>query len=74
MHPDVVSPKIRERKKKRAAKVALKKKGDWKRSIIPFFVQLVNKPILIFGTRVAATAVRRQLIIALTAWKETRAG
>ena len=58
MHPDVVRPKIREREKKKAAKDQPEKKtGDEKRSIIPFFVQLVNKPILVFGTRVEAAAL-----------------
>ena len=75
MHPDVVRPKIKEREKKKAAKDQPQKKtGDEKRSIIPFFVQLVNEPILVFGARVAAAAVRRQSVVALTAGKETRAG
>lgn len=51
-----------------------RKRGDEKGSIIPLLVQLVNKPILVFGTRAAAAAVRGQLVVALAAGKEARAG
>lgn len=73
MHPDDVRPKIRERKRTRKDQ-SEKTTGDKKGSIIPLLVQLVNKPILVFGARAAAAAVRGQLIVALAAGKEARAG
>lgn len=72
MHPDEVGPK--KRKRKRAGKDQLEKKRNENRSIIPFFVQLVNKPIFVFGARAPTAAVRGQLVVALAAGNEAGAG
>lgn len=74
MHPDEVRPMIGETKKEAEGRSARKKRQYPKRSIIPFLVQLVNKPVFVFSARAAATAVRGQLVVALTAGKEAGAG